>query len=53
MYAGCLSPDCEGAVQLAENDRIRVLKMNVSIQEDLDDAFKLVKEDLKSNGWLN
>lgn len=50
VYAGCLSEDSDGAKQLAKTGRTLVLKMDVTKQEDLDESFKKIRDDLKSNG---
>ncbi|XP_018006346.2 short-chain dehydrogenase/reductase family 9C member 7 [Hyalella azteca] len=49
VYAGCLFPDAEAAEALVRDTNIRVLKLDVTKQEDVDDCVLKVQQDLHEN----
>lgn len=38
-------------MELGKNELIRVVKMDVTNQQDVLQCYEFVKEDLKKNGW--
>ncbi|KAH6923856.1 hypothetical protein HPB50_008263 [Hyalomma asiaticum] len=48
VFAGCLSSTSDGAMQLRTLSNIEVLQLDVTKQEQVDDAFHAVKEHLGS-----
>lgn len=46
VFAGCLSCDSEGAVELKNLSNVKVLELDVTKQEHVDDALDAVKRDL-------
>lgn len=49
VYAGCLNPDSGGSRQLGKNGQVMVLKMDVTKEDEVIDAFNRVKKDLAEN----
>ncbi|XP_071947756.1 D-beta-hydroxybutyrate dehydrogenase, mitochondrial-like [Antedon mediterranea] len=52
VYAGCLNKGCEGATKLAEEfpERLDILQMDVTNEDEVTKAVEIVRESLESNG---
>lgn len=46
VFAGCLDAKSEGAMSLKKQARIKVLQMDVTKDDEIEDAYRIIKEDL-------
>lgn len=46
VFAGCLKENGEGATSLKKLSRIKVLQMDVTKEEEIEDAYRIIKEEL-------
>ena len=52
IYAGCLDVNSDGAKHLANNPNVRVIKIDVTKQSDVDAAARLLNQELWERGSI-